>query len=69
MVKEPMLHEMRFVSVKPNDIEVKTITNSKKIETARNTIIAASPVVPVHLKKDLRSPVVCLAVKAVPRQY
>jgi hypothetical protein len=69
MVKEPILHEIRLASVTPNDIEVKTMTYSKKTETARNTIIAATPVVPVHLKKYLRHPVVCVAVKAVSHQY
>lgn len=64
MVKEPMFQTIRLVSVTPSDMEVETMTYSRKIETAKNTIIAARPVVPVHLKKYFCHPVVCLVVKA-----
>jgi hypothetical protein len=58
-----MFQMIRLVSVTPKDIEVETMTYSKKTETAKNTIIAESPVVPLHLKY-CRHPVVCLVVKA-----
>jgi hypothetical protein len=65
IVNEPMFHEIRLVSVTPRDMEVETIMYSRKTETTKNTIIAASPVVPVHLKKYCFHPAVCFVVKAV----
>jgi hypothetical protein len=64
MANEPMFQIIRLVSVTPREVEVETITYSRKTETAKNAIIAASPVVPVHLKKYCRNPVVCLVVNA-----
>ena len=64
MVNEPIFQISRLVSVMPKEMEVETITYSRKTETAKNKIMATNPVVPLHLKKYRRHPVVCSAVKA-----